>query len=66
MKRPYLTRALMLWARCNQHAMQYTPRSFKGARAARLCTQISNELVEWFDEADWREELARHPILARN
>ena len=35
-KRPYPARALMLWARCNQHVMQYTPRSFKGERAARL------------------------------
>lgn len=29
-------RCLMLWARLNQHRMQYTPLSRKGARARRL------------------------------
>ncbi len=45
MKRPYLTRALMLWARCTQHAMQYTPRSFKGARANRIASRLYSILA---------------------
>ena len=45
MKRPYLTRALMLWARCNQHAIRYTPRSFKGARAARIASRLHSILA---------------------
>ena len=45
MKRPYLTRALMLWARCNQHAMQYTPRSFRGARATRIASRLHSILA---------------------
>ena len=45
MKRPYLTRALMLWARSNQHVMQYTPRSHKGARAARICAELHSILA---------------------
>ena len=42
---PYLTRALMLWVRCNQHAMQYTPRSFKGARATRIASRLHSILA---------------------
>ena len=37
----YNTRCLMLFLKLNQQAMQYTPRSFRGLRAARLMQRLS-------------------------
>jgi hypothetical protein len=39
-KRDRMARTLMLWARLNQHRMQYTPLSHRGMRARRLIPKL--------------------------
>lgn len=39
------TRALMLFLRCNQQAMLYTPLSHKGQRARRIMQRLAVRLA---------------------
>lgn len=45
MSKNYHSRALMLFLHLNQHAIQYTPLSHKGARAKRLMQRLAMRMA---------------------